>query len=367
MSNTMRQGVRGLYATYQSFLPALRDYAAADLGQGFTPVVRSRAIGPALGIRELYFKLETSNPSGSYKDRFAGLGLALAREAGARACMATSSGNTGAAIAAFCAALGMRAFVFVNERTPAGKLMQMQAHGARLFRVKHMGIDAAESALILQDLRAISVGRHIPLLISAFACSAEAMAGIKTIAYELNDQLGAVDHVFCPVGGGGLYTAIARGFADLGPAGHALPRIHPVQPELNDTVVTPLKDGKDKARTVPTTTAVSGLAVPFDLDGSTVIELARKCGGQGVLIGDQDALDAQAALMQQEGLMVEPAGAVSVAGLLQAAKQGSLKEHERVVCVLTGHGFKDPVSLEAAADRHPTQAIGRDELAQAMG
>jgi threonine synthase len=351
-----------LYAKYRRFLPSLRDYAAADRGQGLTPLVRSCALGPRAGVHNLFFKLEMSNPTGSYKDRFAGLALALAREAGASACLATSSGNTGAALAAIAAALGMQAFLFVNEHTPVGKLVQMRAHGARIFRVRGMGIDANESVEVIRNLRAVSEAKSIPLLVSAFAQSPHGMAGIKTIAYEIAEQLQPVDHVFCPVGGGGLYTAIARGFVDLRAEGAAMPRVHPVQPVLNDTVITPLRNGSMRAQTVSTTTSLSGLAVPFDLDASLVIELARSCGSEGVLVQDAEALDAQRRLMVEEGLLVEPAGAVSVAGFLAAASAGHIPQGQHVVCVLTGHGFKDPASIEAASSANEVQQIDGREI-----
>jgi threonine synthase len=357
-----RMGV-GIYEHYKEFLPVLQDYALADRGQGFTPLVKSRTIGPSSGVEELYFKLETANPSGSYKDRFAGMALALAREAGAKTCLATSSGNTGAAVAAFAAAFGLNVYLFINELTPVGKLVQMRAHGAKLLRVKGMGLDAKETARTLERLRALSALKAIPLLVSAFAQSPEAMAGIKTIAYEVHERLGHVDHFFCPVGGGGLYVAIARGFADLACAGQGKsPRIHPVQPALNDTVVTPLNLGQARGRTVSTTTAISGLAVPFDLDGAAVITLSRACDGAGLLIQDSDATNAQRRLMLEEGLLVEPAGAVSVAGFIQAAREGRLKKDERVVCILTGHGFKDPSSLEAATEGNEIRTIGCDDI-----
>ena len=358
---------RGLYAKYRRFLPVLQDYEAADRGQGQTPLVRSRALGPGAGAPNLFFKLELSNPTGSYKDRFAGLALALSREAGASACLATSSGNTGAALASIAAALDMRVFLFVNELTPAGKLVQMRAHGARVFRVKGMGIDATESAEVIRKLRAISVARAMPLLISAFSESPRAMEGIKTIAYEIAEQLQPVDHVFCPVGGGGLYTAIARGFADLIAEGGTMPRVHPVQPTLNDTVITPLRSGSTQARTVSTTTGLSGLAVPFDLDGSVVIELARRCASAGVLVEDREALDAQRRLMVEEGLLVEPAGAVAVAGFLRACTAGEIRPHQRVVCVLTGHGFKDPTSIEAASAANEVRQIDCRDIGAVLG
>jgi threonine synthase len=111
---------------------------------------------------------------------------------------------------------------------------------------------------------------------------------------------------------------------------------------------------------------LSGLAVPFDLDGSLVIELARGCGGEGVLVQDQDALDAQRRLMLEEGLLVEPAGAVSVAGFVRAASEGRIAPDQHVVCVLTGHGFKDSASIERASAGNEVQEIDRHEIAAVL-
>lgn len=356
-----------LYETFQRHLPPLPDLGAADLGQGFTPLVRSRALGPALGLSNLYFKVESANPSGSYKDRFAGLAMALARSRGATACLATSSGNTGAALAAFAAALRMELFIFVNERAPPGKLSQMRAHGARIFQVRGMGVTAQATQLVFRNLVAVARERNKPLLISAFAQSPEPMLGIKTISYEIAQRLPQVRHVFCPAGGGGLYTAVAMGFADTACENGPNPRMHIVQPRLNDTIVTPLRDGLAEGRTVDTVTGISGLAVPFDLDGALCIKFARASGGTGLLVEDEDAIACQRELMRGEGLLVEPAGAVSVAGLVRACKQGLIQPDETVVCVLTGHGFKDPVSIEAAVADLPIGQIAPDDIPDVAG
>jgi threonine synthase len=357
---------RSVYEVFQRHLPGIVDYAAADLGQGFTPLVRSRALGLALGLSQLYFKVEAANPTGSYKDRFAGLGMALAKSQGATACLATSSGNTGAALAAFAAALQMDLFIFVNERAPAGKLSQMRAYGARIFQVRGMGLTAESTQLVFRTLGTVAREQNKPLLISAFAQSPEPMLGIKTISYEIAQQLPDVRHVFCPAGGGGLYAAVAMGFADLASEKGANPKVHIVQPRLNDTIVTSLSSGHSEGRTVSTVTTISGLAVPFDLDGPLCIKLARACGGAGLLIEDEEAIDCQQMLMRSEGLLVEPAGAVSVAGLAHACREGLLRADEPVVCVLTGHGFKDPLSIEAAVADLPIGQISPGEIPKVL-
>jgi threonine synthase len=356
----------GLYARYARFLPQVGGAGPVDLGQGFTPLVRSRAIGPQAGIADLRFKLEGLNPSGSYKDRFAGLAIGLARAAGARMVVATSSGNTGAALAAFAAAAGMGCALYVSENAPQGKLDQMLAYGASVFRVDRFTIDAAESALISAKLEEEARARGLELFITAYAISPVPMEGIKTLAYELHEQAPEVSDVFLPVGGGGLHVACARGYADLVAEGalRRSPRMHVVQPAGNDTVATPLRQGDGRARAVTTSTTISGLGVGYVLDGDQVIDHARNTGGQGWLLDEDEIRAVQRRLAAEEGILVEPAGAVAVAGALMAAAQGALAGAGTVVCTLTGHGFKDPATLRAMGAG--ARLIRRDQIPDSL-
>jgi threonine synthase len=356
-----RAGRARLYETFKDHLPALADPASGDLGQGFTPLVRSRVIGPAHGLSNVYFKLEHLNPTGSYKDRFAGLAVALARQSGARSCIATSSGNTGAALAAFGSAFGVVCSLFVGETAPAGKLVQMQALGARVFRVAGYCVDPAESARVSADLADLSRSLGLPFIVSAYRVCPQAMDGIKTIAYEIAAAIGMPDEVFVPAGGGGLCLATMRGFDDIAAGGRRV-RLNVVQPALNDTIVTPLNEGRSAARSVTTTTTISGLAVAQDLDGSAIIRAYGPAGARGILVSDADILGAQARLARAEGILVEPAGATSIAGMIAAAQAGLLEPDRVIVCLLTGHGLKDPVSLGATAESNAASLIPRSEI-----
>lgn len=353
-----------LYSRYKRYLPELPEGVAVDLGQGGTPVVSSRSLGPKAGIADLRFKLESLNPTGSYKDRFAGIAIGQAQANGASQCVATSSGNTGAALAGFSAAVGMRCSLYVSENAPAGKLEQMLAYGAEVYRVKHFTIDPEESARISDTLTASAAARGLELFITAYAVSPGPMEGIKTIAYEVHEDLGEVSDVFLPVGGGGLYVATSRGFADLEADGTIArsPRMHVVQPAGNDTVATPLREGAEAARAVSTSTTISGLGVGYVLDGTVAIGHARRTGGNGYVIDEDRIREIQKRLAQEEGILVEPAGAVSVAGALDAAERGELGGAGTVVCVLTGHGFKDPDTMRAIGAVPGAREITRAEI-----
>lgn len=336
---------------YRQFLPIPEGSDISDLGEGNTPLVTSSRLCPG---GKLIFKMEQLNPTGSFKDRFASLETLLIKASGAKAFIATSSGNTGAALAAYAAKRGLDCLLFVNEVVPENKLQQMPVYGAKVFRVKDFGISNELSAPIFQRLQEFSVEENIPLVISAYKYCPDGMDGVKPIAYEIVEQLGRPpENVFVPVGGGGLLSGIWRGFLDLKKRGiiNVLPKINAVQPELNDTVVTPLLSGLEQANEVNTTTTISGLAVQVDIDASIALQSVRESGGTGVLVTDDDIRSTKKRLSMEEGIFVEPAGAASVAGYLRLLADGNIKEDEVSVCVLTGHGLKDAVSEADVASR----------------
>lgn len=318
------------------------DETAGLLGEGRTPLLRSRAIGPAEGLGRLFFKVETANPTGSYKDRFAARAVALMREQGAHTCVATSSGNTGAALAAYCAASGLRCRIAVVETAPMGKLQQMLAYGATIQRVRGFGTDAEVTRRTFERLQELGRSPGHALHISAYACSPLAMEGVESVATELASQLPEMAQVFCPAGGGGLTLAVARG---LQKAGHPA-AVQVVQPEGNDTMAGPLREGLLSARAVQCRTAISGLQVPSVLDGDAVIAACRASGGTGHLVSDEEVWTCQRRLAREEGIFSEPAGAVALAGALKAWKQREIDPKAAVVCLVTGSGFKDVTSVE---------------------
>ncbi|MBM3774648.1 MAG: pyridoxal-phosphate dependent enzyme [Acidobacteria bacterium] len=331
------------------------------LGEGNTPLVESVRIGPALGVRRLLFKLEQTNPSGSYKDRFIAAEICRLLRLEARACVATSSGNTGSALAAYCARYGVECAIVVNPDAPAGKLAQMQAHGARLLRVRDFIASPGVTASVMRRLAALSSERGIPLVISAYRYCPEGMAGVESIARELARDCPSIDDIFVPVGGGGLFTAVCRGLGPPAP-GARRPRVHAVQPAGCSTVVAAFERGDSEIRPVESTTCVSGLAVPFDIDASLALEHLRQSGGSGFAVSDREVYEAQGLLLRQEGIYCEPAGAAALAGLRQALARGLAQPDGTIVCLVTGHGFKDPQSIERLAAENPSGVIDESEL-----
>ncbi|WP_221622245.1 PLP-dependent lyase/thiolase [Larkinella rosea] len=342
---------------YQNQLPAVSPHHRVLLGEGQTPLVRSRSIGASLGIDNLYFKLENLNPSGSYKDRFAAVLVSEMNAKGQKICIATSSGNTGAALSAYCAAAGMTCILVVVDGAPIPKIRQMQLYGARIFMVSGFGKDPAITTAVFDELEKLCRSYQIPLPISAYRYCPSAMQGVQTISAEILETLnGQVDHIFSPAGGGGLTLAVTLGVLAENPATHRT-KVNCVQPEGNDTMASSLRNNGTAKAVSASTTTVSGLQVPGVLDGDRVIENGRKTGGNGYIVTDERVFAWQKALAQQEGIFSEPAGAVALAGLEDAVRRNEVNRKETVVCLVTGSGFKDMASVETNFGLPPVQTV----------
>ncbi len=323
------------------------------LGEGDTPLVHSQKIGPAAGLPNLWLKVESGNPAGSFKDRFGAAAISHMLANGQTRCVATSSGNTGSAVAAYSAAAGLRCEIAVVETAPTGKLRQMMAYGAHVYRIRGFGLDPELSSQAFAVLTTIGEQPEVRLQVSSYIYSVPGMTGVETISFELGEQAEAqlprsIDHVFCPAGGGGLCVAVARGFARLASEQRIdrSPAIECVQPEGNDTMASALRDGAEQARPVTCTTRISGLQVPNINDGHLAVDECRRTGGSGHLVTDEAVWETQQRLATEEGVFTEPAGATALAGCLAAAADGRIDRDAVIVCLVTGSGFKDEASVD---------------------
>lgn len=346
--------MRGIWK-YSHLLPCMDENAKLTLGEGNTPLVKSRQLGRQLGIDHLYFKLEIVNPSGSYKDRFAACAISDLVQKNINFCIATSSGNTGAALSAYCAVAGIKCYISVVDGAPIGKMQQMQVYGAQTLMIKGFGIDPKVTDEVMKGLHIIAENFSSPVQISAYQYCSLAMTGVQTIAYEIAEEIPAFSgHIFSPAGGGGLTLAMVKGFnkwKEVDP-GFKIPKVHCVQPEGNDTISGPLRNGLSKAQPVPKSqTAISGLQVPNVMDGNEVLDACRNTGGSGYAVTDSMVYECQENLAKMEGIYCEPAGAVALAGVLKAVENGEINKNDHVVCVVTGHGFKDPASAGRIAKK----------------
>jgi threonine synthase len=322
-----------------------------SMGEGNTPLVPSTRIGPSMGIEHLFFKLESCNPSGSYKDRFVVGEVRNVIHCGKKLCVATSSGNTGSSLAAYCARAGLSCLIVVNATAPSGKLAQMQAHGAHVLLVDGFVTSPQITEDVFTVLSQATSEGPAALVVSSYRSCPIGMAGVETISRELCEQAPVdIQNVFVPMGSGGLFTAVCRGFAS---GDSIIPRIHAVQPAGCATVVGPFQRGENSIRPIESMTRISGLSVPFDIDGTLALEHLQKFGGQGFAVTDDEVFEAQRDLFEKEGIYSEPAGAAALAGLQRAIRERTLDGGQSAICLVTGHGFKDPVAVERVAATRP--------------
>ena len=318
-----------------------------SLGEGETPLVKSRVIGPSLGLPNLYFKCEYLNPTGSFKDRQITVALASALAYQQEGVIISSSGNAAAALATYAARAGLKALVFVPKDTPPPKLSQIAQHGARIVAIIDASVDAEhylKRATIVKDL-AQRYG-WAPM-ITARTINSFAVEGGKTISFEVADQLGIIpDAIVLPVGGGGLLGGVYKGFNELikvGVASHN-PRMIGVQVAGCSTVAAAFQQNQRHVRGVIPQTQINGVGAPMPLDAQWALQSIRDSEGAAVEVTDEEVLHTVRSLSETEGLFVEPAGAVSVASLRRLVEIGHLKPDNTIVCCLTGIGFKHTAS-----------------------
>jgi threonine synthase len=229
-------------------------------------------------------------------------------------------------------------------------------------RISGFVTDPAVTELVFAELRELAASRNVPLVVSAYRYCHEGMAGVETIAAELSAEAPDAKHVFVPVGGGGLFTAVARGYERIG----RVPRLHAVQPAGCSTIAASFLRGDREIRPVTSTTRVSGLAVPFDIDASLALERLYASGGRALELSDEAIFAAQAMLMEKDGIYCEPAGAAALAGWLRAVEAGQVDREDPAVCLVTGHGSKDTASAESLARKHPAIEIPAGGIGAAL-
>jgi threonine synthase len=321
---------------YARFLPVTAATPDLTLGEGFTPLVRARRLGEVLGLRNLYLKVEGQNPTGSFKDRGMVVAVAKAAEAGATAIVCASTGNTSASAAAYGAAAGMDVIVVLPKgQIAVGKLLQALMAGARVVAIDG-NFDQA-----LGIVRSLAEQDDHPVTL-VNSVNPFRLEGQKTAAFEICDDLGrAPDVLAIPVGNAGNISAYWAGFRDYADAGiigdtprmwgfqaaGAAPLVLGHRIEEPDTVATAIRIG-----------------APASWDKA--VAARDDSGGRISAVTDDQILAAYRALARHEGVFCEPASAASVAGITKAASAGELDPDATVVCVLTGHGLKDPTTAE---------------------
>ena len=300
------------------------------LGEGGTPLVKSRRIVGEVGCAELYFKLEGTNPTGSFKDRGMVVAVAKAMEEGGTSIACASTGNTSASAAAYGAYIGLPTTVIVPKGNVArGKLAQAIACGARIMQIDGSFDSALSLVRILTD-------KHPIVLVNSI--NPHRIQGQKTAAFEIIDDLGyAPDYVFIPVGNAGNITAHWLGFTEAYEMGWTDSR--PTMMGYQADGAAPIVRG---AQVPEPETLASAIRVGNPASWEGALRARDESGGRIDMVSDEEIMEAYKLMAHQEGIFCEPASAAAVAGLLKFARSGSSLEGKRVTCIITGTGLKDP-------------------------
>jgi threonine synthase len=340
-------GWRGVIEEYRTFLPVSVATPVVTLHEGGTPLVAASRLSERVGAR-VWLKVEGANPTGSFKDRGMTVAISKALEEGAKAVVCGSTGNSSASAAAYAARAGLTCAVLIPEGYIAlGKLAQALIHGARVLQIRANFDVALDIVRRLGDAAPVTVVNSI---------NPYRIEGQKTGAFEIVDVLGDAPDFHCiPVGNAGNITAYWKGYREYQDAGRTsrLPRMLGFQA----AGAAPIVEGRpiDNPETVATAIRIGR---PASWYGATAA--AAESGGAITAVTDDEILAAYRYLAQEESIFCEPASAASVAGLLKTGVPAGAT----VVCVLTGHGLKDPdiaisqiaVPTAIEADRHAIRA-----------
>ena len=322
---------------YGSPLPLAAPGEMVSLGEGGTPLVEMEALCTRLGLGSLWAKIESSNPTGSFKDRGTAVMVSALVEHGVRGFVEDSSGNAGASAAAYAARAGMTAHVFVPESAPDGKLSQIAVYGARVHRVPGPRESAAEAARRFVAETGMAYGSH--------NLSPYFTEGVRSCADEAVEQLGGrvPDHVVMPVGNGSLLIAFHLALSQSLQAGliGSMPRLHAVQA----SAVRPIVAAWSGAEWTPdpgASTIAGGIASAAPPRMAQIQEALRGTGGTATAVEEADIARWRALLARREGVYAEPTSAAALAGLERLVEAGTIGGGESVLVPVTGSGLKDP-------------------------
>jgi len=330
---------------YFELLPVHDETKIVDLGAGYTILHKCNRLARAIGLKTLYIKDDTVNPTYSFKDRPATVAVSNALEFNAKAIGCASTGNLAAATAAHSAKAGLPCYIFIPASIELNKIVQAAVYGAKIIAVKGTYDDAnrlATQVAEVSDWAIVNVNLR-PYYVE----------GSKTLAFEVCEQLdwNPPDHVVVPMASGALLCAISKGFNELKRLdliNNSKIRITGAQPSGCSPIVTAYKSNSSEVIPIehPDTIAKS-LAIGEPGDGVYAVRSIRESGGAAESATDQETVEAIKLLAKTEGIFAEPAGAVAIAALKKLVETGEVAVDEVIVCYVTGNGLKTPEAVSA--------------------
>ncbi len=325
---------------YSELLPITNFFNIVDLGTGFTPLHEANRLAKEVGLKKLYIKDDSVNPTNSFKDRPASVAVSKALEFEAKAVGCASTGNLAAAVAAHAAKARLPCYIFIPSGLEFNKIIQVATYGAKIITVNGTYDDA--------NRLAAQATEQYDLALANINIRPYYVEGSKTLAFEVCEQLdwSPPDHVIVPLGSGALLCALGRGldeFDRLGLIENSNTRITGVQAEGCSPIVNAFKSKTDYVEPIehPDTIAKS-LAIGNPGDGKYALKRIRDSNGLAQSVSDEDTIEAIKLLARTEGIFTEPAGGVTIAAVKKLVDTGMISTDEVVVCYVTGNGLKTP-------------------------
>jgi threonine synthase len=351
-------GGEGIFR-YATLLPVADAGPSLHLKIGGTPFYAAARLGESVGLKRLYLKDETGNPSASMKDRASAVALRRALDTCAETVAVASTGNAGSSTACLAAAMGLRAVVFVPENAPVAKLTQSLAYGANVLAVRGSYDDAYDLCL--------RASQEFGWYNRSTGFNPFTREGKKTCSFEIWEQLGRIpDRVIVPTGDGNILSGIWKGWCDLHAAGliDRLPRIDCAQ----STASAAISRAVDQLRTsavdpdwrsfeikgVDAGTVADSISVDRPRDGLAAVKAIIESGGEAVAVPDDEILNSIRDVAETSGIFVEPAAAASWAAAKRLVRDKKIEADEVVVCLLTGSGLKDVANASSIAGKPRT-------------
>ena len=351
-------------------LKRLNEKYAVKLGEGGTPLIKATRLAEKYGLKELYIKDETRNPTGSFKDRSMSVSVAKAVELGVKVATTASSGNAAAALAAYSAKANIKTVAFVLSTVSESKVAQLKLYGASVIKVR--GIETGEDPTVKMMLAAVrEMGWYPSPSFGPF--NPYQVEGPKAISFELAEQFNwePYDWVLVPTGSSCLLAGIWKGVRDLREIGFTgyYPHLVAVQPEGNSALVRAIKAGLDFDQIEPEKhphTIAAGLEDPYPWDGDAALEGIRKTRGTGEVASDDEIAQAVKDLAKYEGIFAEPSGAAALGALGKLINDHVIDRSDRIVVLVTGSGFKDLAFAQAQYTEPPEIDADMAQLKQAL-
>ncbi|MGA8027186.1 MAG: threonine synthase [Bryobacteraceae bacterium] len=340
---------------YSPVLPA-DDREAVSLAEGWTPLIRADRLACEVGAQNLWIKDEGRNPTGSFKARGLSCAVTMAKKLGARKVAIPSAGNAGSAAAAYAAAAGLEAHIFMPTDVPQANFIECKSFGAKVTLVDGLISDCAK---LVSERKEREEWFDLSTLREPYR-----VEGKKTMGYEVAEQLGwrVPDAVLYPCGGGvgliGMWKAFGE-MEELGWIGSERPKMIAVQAEGCQPITRAFEQGAEVSEFWDDAwTAASGLRVPKALGDFLVLRAVRESGGTAISVSDEEMMDGGMLLAQREGIFAAPEGGACVAAVKRLLKSGFLAHRERIVVFNTGSGLK---YLEAYATRFRREATSEQD------